>query len=109
MWNETGEGDTRTCWEDGGVPSLCWRPRKAGPGSTGKENGTKQHGRHQGWEEPGENPSPEPRQPHTQCLCVEPVPAASPAGSPAKDGPTQGLEEFQQLQQQIFAVSLSTY
>lgn len=68
MWNEKGVGDTRTCWEDGGVPSLCWRPRKAGPGSTGKESGTKQHGRHQGWEELGENPSPEPRQPHTQRL-----------------------------------------
>lgn len=35
----------------------------------------------------------------THNVSVELVPAASPAGSPAKDGQTQGLEEFQQLQQ----------
>lgn len=99
-----GKGNTRTCREDGGVPSLCWRPGKAGPGSMGRESGKKTT-----WETSvlgksgRERPGPEPWQPHTQRLCrrprAEPIPVPSPASSPARVVPTQGLEELQQLQQ----------
>lgn len=95
-------GDTRICQEEGAVPPLCWRTGEADPGDVGWESSKKQHRRCQCWGGVGGRAWAAPSlgmQGVHQHPRAEPIPAPSPPGSPARVAPTQGVEEFQHLQQ----------